>query len=316
MTNPPPTIDVAMKPTEFEVEDRLIFANFFARFSDVWLSFPGLHEPEDLYEFCGKFEELLKKDIVYNGENDEANEKLQGKGLFERQKKFATLIKNSSNFGFRSRRAQQLSSEELLKSSLMLDYKDSSLDEETIRNCAVIRNVVMTLVNQLNPTKQQHILKQITVQMISHIRGLTEFGFSWLNNVVVAFKKLNQNIRIIKTLKEKIGIYFEMAKTGFDCFAISENVKYFYNDILAYSEQMKNMVEIVIDLINSAPETGPKMDNGTEVLQTLWNEVLHKQNPDYFEVLKQANELSYMTTKMDRICKEFKQKIIHDVWIP
>ena len=312
--NPPVMVDVRIKPTVFKIEDRLNFSNFFTRFSDVLLSIPGIHEPEDLYDFCSSFEEILKKDVVYNGTDNESNEKLQGQALFDRQRRFALLVKNSAKFGLRSRRATQLSSEEILKSSLTMDAKESGLDENCFRSCAVVRNMVMRLVNQLNANKQPHILKQVTVQMIAHIRGLTEFGFSYLLNMISVFKKLSQNISSIQTYKEKLELFYEISKLEKPCYTISNQMNFIFNDIYIHTKSAKEITKVVVDLISSVPDNGPKSES--DLMNCLKDDALHKEHKQYPDAVKGSNLLFAYLEKLTRICEDYEKKIVHGYWNP
>uniref|UniRef100_A0A914XVK5 Uncharacterized protein n=1 Tax=Panagrolaimus superbus TaxID=310955 RepID=A0A914XVK5_9BILA len=280
----PLSIEISTKLTDGNSESRLNFANFFERFSNLLNGLPGLIEPESLFEYCSDYLGILKKDVIYAENDDEGNEKLQGQALFDRQRRFAALVKQASKFGLRSRRAAPISSEELLKSSLTMDAKNTGLNEEYFRSCAVTRNLVIRLVNQLNSTKQPHILKQVSAQMISHIRGVTEYGFAWLLNSVPTFQRLEETIQWIQATKDRISIFAENAKISPPCFSASSQSKSIFDEAKGYVKKSFEIGKLLQSLIFAAPE---KSINSTfnadvNILSELRDVALHKEHPKIF----------------------------------
>ena len=312
----PNTIEITLKPTAVSTDLRLNFNNFYERFSNVLLSIPGLHEPETLFEFCSDYLEILRRDIVYAENDDEGNEKLQGQALFDRQRRFASLVKVAGKFGLRSRRAAPISSEELLKSSLMMDAKGSGLNEEYFRSCAVVRNIIIRLVNQLNSQKQPHIMKQVSVQMISHIRGINEFGFSWLINSVQTFKVLQENITTIRATRDRLHVFAENAKRSPPIFSASQHFHSVFKGIQQCVDKSLEGAKTVQNLIDAAPDRSinSSFNPDVNILSNLRDTAIHKEHPKYEHIKSKADELVACLDKMSSTCKDYGKRVVGETW--
>jgi hypothetical protein len=89
--------------------------------STLITTIPNYSSLEDLAFKCAEFLEILKIDVVYEGE-EEAKQKQYGRALFDRRKRFFKIIKASSESGFTSRRGQSLNSEQLVEDSLSFKH--------------------------------------------------------------------------------------------------------------------------------------------------------------------------------------------------
>uniref|UniRef100_A0A915DGN9 Midasin n=1 Tax=Ditylenchus dipsaci TaxID=166011 RepID=A0A915DGN9_9BILA len=126
------------------------------------------------------FLSLLNQNVSYDGFDDETKEKLQGRALFERQRKFAFLIRGAAQVGLSSRRGLQISSEELTSSSVTRVFVEENDMGRMIRFSAVARNVFLKKFAAAKISQQEHLQKQVPVHVLTHLKGISEYGLHWM----------------------------------------------------------------------------------------------------------------------------------------
>ncbi|KAH7723679.1 midasin-like protein [Aphelenchoides avenae] len=162
----------------------------------------------------------LKQDVVYVGEDDEQKEKQQGRALFDRQKQFALVVKTANECGLSSRRGLAVNSERLtqqLLSEIVADKlsRKHPKTETLTRLAAASRNVVQKLLATANMHLQEHIQKQVSVQTIGHLRGITEYGLHWLHSAVTFADRIADVSEAFRELSDGLGICAENYKGGY-----------------------------------------------------------------------------------------------------
>lgn len=101
---------------QHSVEER--FYNITDRLNSILSVAVDVEPLTDAAEASDEYLSILQTQIVYNAATDEENEKLQGRALFERQKRFAFLIRSLFEFGWSSRRGLEVNSEALTIAAL------------------------------------------------------------------------------------------------------------------------------------------------------------------------------------------------------
>lgn len=158
---------------------------------------------EDLADFTANFSTLLKTEVVYHmppKKSDpsyekivESNERLQGRALFDRQKKFAQIIRTLKTLGLDSNRANIVDSEALTLQSITEWHISNILRVAAINDlvhCASsYRNVFQKKYATVRISQQPHIQKQVPIGTLGHLHGITEYSLHWLLKSITSLEQ-------------------------------------------------------------------------------------------------------------------------------
>ncbi|KAK0425090.1 hypothetical protein QR680_009022 [Steinernema hermaphroditum] len=256
---------------------------------------------DDIMKTTAEYDTLIRTQIMYEGE-DEEKEKQQGRAVNKRQQGFAYLIKELGSVGIKGRRgltvnAEQLSAQSVVDVPLDLD----STIEKLFRHASSSRSILTKL------SHKPH--QQLSVSVIKHITGISEFLLKWLYNAslqTVTFSGLSQNIQDIVDFVVR---HFKNLKN--DCTPVNYcAVKLNLERISVVLSELSATLECCEKIVMSAPET-PGADDA--VFNRVWSlsgildsclSSLNKQHPEYNKVLGEIRNSAFvLTTMADKIAR-------------
>ncbi|EJD74394.1 midasin [Loa loa] len=267
----------------------------------------GIHleDIQELTEFAKCCNDLIHKDIQYEG-NDSEKEKQQGRALSERQKAVARLLKDSAALGLSSRKGLAVNAEQLTANVVAGMPGDEIMLMKFIRYGGASRNIVLKNFHKPNA--------QIGTKTMSELKGLTEFILNemYLCQHIVTSRR--ETLKKMDKAKKMLLNYLENAKDMKQPCLYSQQWLYRLQQSKYSTLKFNSLLKFMRTKLENAPECDTDLEENTALkfsgIQDSRLSQLHKQHQEYDQTLDAIRKMQDAAAK---ILEAIKLSLLHSV---
>ncbi|TKR93603.1 hypothetical protein L596_008024 [Steinernema carpocapsae] len=250
---------------------------------------------DEVMQSIVEYDSMVRTQVAYDGD-DEEKEKQQGRAVNKRQQGFAYLIRELGSVGVKGRRCLTINGEQLSAQSVVEVPLNMELTvDKLFRQASSARSTLLKL------SHKPH--QQLSVSVIKHITGISEFLLKWLFNASLQTVHISEIAKSIGSIVGFARNHLKNAKRGIK--AVNYNsIKSCMNEILSVLTEIADILKCCQKIVAAAPESTEVDDS---VFNQIWSQsellssslnFLSKQHAEYGTIVAELKRVADVITSM------------------